>query len=531
MNTPFFPCPNVLSAHAEILSPIASHLETCVQLAAHLCHVPIAWLSISNLRDSPILLGVGCSSEKLEHLEQEMSRDRPIQSDVLLWRNGGTNSLTLLPFGTGQWFRGAWPLISSRKFVMGHLCIVDYIARQLDKGTLILVEQLVRQMAWMLETQMLDGEMHPDPSDALGVVWQTNQKLRLRVESLQEEHFYLNQLNYFMDTLQDYGTFSEAIAQLPALLKAMFPNQSGRLYISVQAVHAAAWQSEPSNYVEVLVWGTGVTAQRQKLPVDCPVVQSLYPYYSMADGQESRVICSLCTFSDGVKSQDNFCVPLVGYDAYVPPLVNGVLSVSAQSDAGLPHLQRQMVIQVAHHLGKVLTRLKQYDLIHEQSIRDALTGLFNRRYLAEVLPQILHRAHHGHYPVGVIVFDIDHFKQFNDRYGHLAGDKVLQDFGVFLKGFVRGTDLACRYGGEEFALILPEANLERVMQRAERLRQGMHYMKMEYQGQALGTVTISAGVASFPRNGETLEDLIAAADSALYEAKAQGRDRVCLAQE
>ncbi|MBF2080460.1 MAG: GGDEF domain-containing protein [Synechococcales cyanobacterium T60_A2020_003] len=520
-----------MGAHAEILSPIASHLETCVQLAAHLCHAPIAWLSVGNLLDTPMVLGVGCSSEKLEYFEQEMARDRPLQSDALLWRNDGTNGLTLLPFGGGQWFKAAWPLISSRKFVVGHLCVVDYIARQLDEGTLTLVEQLARQMAWMIERQILDGETHPDTSDALEIVWQTNQKLQLRVESLQEEHFYLNQLNYFMDTLQDYGTFSEAIAQLPALLKAMFPDQWGRLYLSVQAMNAVAWQTKPSNCVETLIWGREGGTQQQKLPVNCPVIQSLYPYYSIADSEESRDMCSLCKFSDGVRSQDNFCVPLVGYDSHIPPLVNGVLSVSVDSDSGWSHLQRQMVIQVARHLGKVLTRLKQYDLIHEQSIRDALTGLFNRRYLAEVLPQILHRAHHGHYPVGVIVFDIDHFKQFNDRYGHLAGDKVLQDFGVFLKGFVRGTDLACRYGGEEFALILPEANLERVMQRAERLRQGMHYMKMEYQGQALGTVTISAGVASFPRNGETLEDLIAAADSALYEAKAQGRDRVCVAQE
>jgi len=128
------------------------------------------------------------------------------------------------------------------------------------------------------------------------------------------------------------------------------------------------------------------------------------------------------------------------------------------------------------------------------------------------------------------MIDLDHFKRFNDTFGHDAGDVLLRELGQLLQSNVRGSDIACRYGGEEFALILPDANLATAQERAERIRKSAKYLDLKHAGQALGAVTLSVGVATFPEHGDTPFLLVRAADQALYRAKAAGRDRVMLAE-
>ncbi len=164
--------------------------------------------------------------------------------------------------------------------------------------------------------------------------------------------------------------------------------------------------------------------------------------------------------------------------------------------------------------------------LRQISIRDPLTGLFNRRYLDETLPRELQRAVRQHQSVGVIMLDIDHFKQCNDTYGHDAGDTVLQAVGRFLQDHTRGADLVCRYGGEEFILILPGATLDHTRQRAEEIRLSIKGLSVCHQNQILPPVTMSLGVAVFPTHGTTATSLITIADQLLYQAKHTGRDRV-----
>jgi diguanylate cyclase (GGDEF)-like protein len=155
--------------------------------------------------------------------------------------------------------------------------------------------------------------------------------------------------------------------------------------------------------------------------------------------------------------------------------------------------------------------------------------LYNRRYLEERLETELQRGIHYRHPIGIIMLDIDHFKQFNDTYGHKAGDVMLQEVGKFLSATIRGEDVVCRYGGEEFTIILPTASLEHTRKRAEQLAQGERRLQIAYDGNLLGTVTLSFGVACFPKHGVTSESLIRAADVALYHAKDRGRDQVVVA--
>jgi diguanylate cyclase (GGDEF)-like protein len=167
--------------------------------------------------------------------------------------------------------------------------------------------------------------------------------------------------------------------------------------------------------------------------------------------------------------------------------------------------------------------------LRELSVRDHLTQLFNRRYLEETLDREIRRSLRSHYTIGVILFDVDHFKQVNDRWGHAAGDLVLQGIGQLASTRIRGGDIACRYGGDEFVLVLPETSREATRKRAEQVRETVKHLQEEYNGQPLGTISISLGVAMYPNNGTTRDAILKSADKALYRAKGEGGNRVAWA--
>ena len=142
----------------------------------------------------------------------------------------------------------------------------------------------------------------------------------------------------------------------------------------------------------------------------------------------------------------------------------------------------------------------------------------------------LSRAVRGNHQVGVILFDLDDFKGFNDTFGHAGGDLLLRKFGNLVKKSVRGSDIACRYGGDEFLLLLPEATLESTMQRAEQLRREVKGLRVRAQARLMRSITLSLGVATFPRHGSTAQELLQVADRAMYRAKYHGRNRVVVAE-
>src|SRR5438093_10935599 len=163
--------------------------------------------------------------------------------------------------------------------------------------------------------------------------------------------------------------------------------------------------------------------------------------------------------------------------------------------------------------------------LREQAMHDKLTGLYNRHYVEEWFGLELRRAQRHGRPIAAIMLDIDQFKRFNDSFGHEAGDLVLRELAVVLRRFARKSDVACRYGGEEFLVLLPECPFDAARSKAEQLREEVAKLELRYDDQPLGPVTVSLGVAAFPDHAKESEELLRCADDALYLAKQTGRNR------
>jgi len=173
--------------------------------------------------------------------------------------------------------------------------------------------------------------------------------------------------------------------------------------------------------------------------------------------------------------------------------------------------------------------LKSQALLRELSVRDHLTGLFNRRYMEETLERELLRASRKGLSLDILMVDVDDFKQFNDNFGHAAGDAVLRELGGLLFEHFRGEDIACRYGGDEFVVVLFDASPEKTRERAELLCEHTRHLNIQFDGQVFELITLSVGIAAFPEHGSTSAEILKAADIALYRAKHDGRNRVVVA--
>jgi diguanylate cyclase (GGDEF)-like protein len=191
-------------------------------------------------------------------------------------------------------------------------------------------------------------------------------------------------------------------------------------------------------------------------------------------------------------------------------------------------LQR-LAISAASQIALSLANLQLRESLREQSIRDPLTYLYNRRFLEESLERELQVASRKKHSVTVLFLDLDHFKRFNDVFGHEAGDMVLKALADLFRNFFRSTDICCRYGGEEFAIIMPESSPKEAAIRADALRLEVKGLRLQYKKQTLGQLSLSVGVAAFPEHGSASHELLKIADQCLYKSKTGGRDMVTVA--
>jgi diguanylate cyclase (GGDEF)-like protein len=167
------------------------------------------------------------------------------------------------------------------------------------------------------------------------------------------------------------------------------------------------------------------------------------------------------------------------------------------------------------------------ETLSRQATHDPLTGLFNRRYLDQILYGEIAHAMHSDSMVGILMVDVDHFKQINDKYGHKAGDLMLQKLGELMKNCVRAADIVCRYGGEEFVIVMPGVSEKTVGECAEEIRSRFEKLCVLYQNQDIHA-TISLGVAIYPLHGSTVDEVFVNADRAMYQAKQKGRNQIMI---
>jgi diguanylate cyclase (GGDEF)-like protein len=239
-----------------------------------------------------------------------------------------------------------------------------------------------------------------------------------------------------------------------------------------------------------------------------------------------------CAHLDGLDAGQSTCVPLIAQGDPIGVLsLIGTVPPSRGDVAEAREDRLRIVTAMGEQIALSLANLGLRETLRTQSIRDPLTGLFNRRFLEESLERECRRSVRAGRPLAILMLDIDFFKQFNDTFGHDAGDAVLREVGAVTRSVFRGEDVACRYGGEEFALVLSDTTAEGALQRANALRDRVREISMTFRRQTLGPLTISVGIATLPTHGVDGPTLIHAADLALYQAKREGRDRVVIAEQ
>nr|WP_207797014.1 diguanylate cyclase [Shimia abyssi] len=237
----------------------------------------------------------------------------------------------------------------------------------------------------------------------------------------------------------------------------------------------------------------------------------------------SSEIDFVCEHAEPHDGRAYFCFPILAHGETV-----GLMHLRAINEncEGF-HKSKKLAQMCAEQISMAIANVRMRDQLHEQSVRDSLTGLFNRRHMTDYLRKSITRCQNTGTTLSLIAIDVDHFKKFNDNYGHDAGDMVLRAVGSVLQQTCDRDEIACRPGGEEFTIILPETSQEDTLMRAEHLRQAVEAISVRYGEKTLPSVTISLGIAFYPAHGTMPQDLMRAADDALYDAKAKGRNQVC----
>ncbi|HRO25976.1 MAG TPA: diguanylate cyclase [Luteimonas sp.] len=340
----------------------------------------------------------------------------------------------------------------------------------------------------------------------------------MRLSSARRDHLseQRHELSRYAGMLQSCGNRDEIMQLTAATLRRLVPRASGQCYVL-----------RPSHdfYESVAAFGDHVVSSGDLLQAQqCWALRRGQAHY-LRDGRDGM----RCGHIDREARLDGLaclCVPLVAQGTQV-----GLLHVSAPASGDPEDSDAAIIALLAEQLGLALANTQLRETLQQQSLRDPLTGLFNRRYLEENLSRELHRCERRGLPLSVLMLDVDHFKRFNDTHGHAAGDALLAHVGRTIAGSIRAEDMACRYGGEEFTVILPETDAATAHARAETIRRALESTAVVHLRQTLGPVTASIGLSTWPDDGTTPELLLQVADAWLYRAKAEGRNRVLPALE
>jgi diguanylate cyclase (GGDEF)-like protein/PAS domain S-box-containing protein len=344
---------------------------------------------------------------------------------------------------------------------------------------------------------------------------QANEKLTVFVKKLEDRNYQNIILSEMREMLQACSKLEEAPPIIKEFIEKLFPNLEGALFMM---------NPSRSDLESVARWGDFPEDVDDNVfaPDACWALRRGRTYIV-----ENVSVGALCPHLKHPPSSAYMCLPLIAKSD-----VLGLLHLRSrqfpqiQSEQNFISGLKEMAVILSEYLSLSIANIQLNERLARQSVRDPLTGLFNRRFMIESLEREIKRAERNQTQVGIIMADIDHFKQFNDKYGHAAGDEVLTQMGGFFRAGLRGSDVSCRYGGEEFVFFLPESSAENTFKRADQMREEVKNLTVHYGGELLASITLSMGISTYPDQGSNAEDLLRVADAALYRAKQEGRDRV-----
>jgi diguanylate cyclase (GGDEF)-like protein len=386
---------------------------------------------------------------------------------------------------------------------------------RLGAADLVLKDHLARLPVAVFRT-LREEALRQETLRAKEELAQANEKLLARVSELHRMGEESSMIREMGDLLQTCVSVAETCQIIRQAMEKLFPGEAGVLCLlneSRTLLEAAA------------VWGEFQPAEGVFAPEDCWALRRGRAHFS-----EDCPTAVRCPHLSRSTHRGLLCVPLLAQGASLGLLhMRAPEAAPAGTVARDPQARQMLAERAAERIALALVNLKLRESLRWQSIRDPLTGLFNRRYLEESLEREVRRAIRGRRPLCILMIDLDHFKSFNDSYGHEAGDTLLAAVGGLLQSRTRVEDIACRYGGEEFALILPDAAVEFVLKRAQDLREEAKQLHVHYRGKPLEKITLSLGLSSYPEHGNSASELLRIADAALYHAKSGGRDRVVVA--
>ncbi|MGH8502204.1 MAG: sensor domain-containing diguanylate cyclase [Gammaproteobacteria bacterium] len=481
------------------------------------------------------------ASDRPDSDRQSVARDTDFQivaedAPVMLWL---ANAEGKVVFTNSKWkkFVGA----STSKHVSGDAWVTALHPDDLERSLKIFEEAFQSHRSFEMEYRLrrADGQVRyvhdtGEPyinkegkfagfiGSSTDITDRKNHENQLRLSQLEltqhsQEMQLINELNSY---LQVCRSLQETHSIVEHYARKIFADYSGALYL---------FDENHSAVEAVARWGNAEDSATTVIsPDDCWALRQGRVH--VVDGSADAIVCNHVTKSP---DQAYVCAPAIAQGEMI-----GVLSVmlgagNARDNAGLlrksMESRARLVSMAADNLAMALVSLKLREALRSRSVRDPLTQLFNRRYLDETLVRELSRCKRSGQELGVIMVDIDHFKKYNDTHGHDAGDFVLVSIAELVRSKLRVEDVACRFGGEELALVMPGVSKDAAAGRAESMREATERHEFVYKGKSLAGVTISLGVANYPADGDTPAALMKAADSALYLAKDSGRNRVVAA--
>lgn len=393
------------------------------------------------------------------------------------------------------------------------------LAEAFDGMSEALDRREVERTRAMKEVRRLNEELEQRVADRTTQLETTKKRLEGSLEVLQRHSSQMTKLSEMSNLLQSCLTADEANTVVSRFARDLFDASAGGLFMTGPA----------RDIVDAsIVWGEIPAAELTFAPEDCWALRGGRPYVVGPSHPGPY-----CRHVGGAAQQDYICVPLTAHAETMGILHLRGFEAMSSLDREMQERERVNCLQLAENLAErtalAIANIRLHESLLALSMHDPLTGLYNRRHMEEMIAREELQAQRNQSSFGIVMIDVDHFKNFNDTFGHQAGDMMLREVGRFLQSHTRGVDIACRYGGEEFVVIMPGASTEMTLQRAEQLRSAFTGVHLEYRDKPLPQVTLSLGIATFPTHGASWQAALRAADEALYAAKQQGRDRVVAA--